>query len=164
MELCAFRSWHEYHTIGNYISPFKSVQTPSPPCLKSTVFSPENHRLLLKLTQKNAGLIFSLYVKAKSIAKNLLQKTLFVSHHNYPSWHTVSAVKNETSKKITKKRQIFFLIFFPCVAPVLFHHKMEFQLVLTIFYHQKSLFRESSFCHLGQCFLAMPAVIPPWTS
>jgi hypothetical protein len=75
---------------------------------------------------------------------------------------TVSAVKTDTSKKkFPKKRLIFFPDFFPCVAPVLFHNEMEFQLVLTIFYHQKFLFRESSFHHLGQCFLAMPAVIPP---
>ncbi len=85
--------------------------------------------------------------------------------------NTVSAVKTEISKiKIATKNGCFFLIFFPCVAPVLFHNWMEFQLVLTIFYHQKLLFRKSSFHHLAKCFLAMLAVIPsswllpPWIS
>jgi hypothetical protein len=45
----------------------------------------------------------------------------------------------------------------PCPFPQL----VGISLCFDGFYHQKSLFKESSFCHLRQRFLAMPAVIPP---
>ena len=63
-------------------------------------------------------------------------------------------------RKIVKKTSHYFtLIFLPCVTPVLFRRKTVFHNVLTtVFYCQKLLFKEVFFVILTRHILTMPPV------